>query len=172
MTRTRFFSSLSSPPAMKTYPKKRTARPTSTNVMYWPMTCASSAMTPSAARTMTSARTATPAPRISFPTLLPRLYLRVGVPGRVHADVAERPARARGEDREADEHPDARRAEAPVPPDGLAEEARHDLAEEGAEVDAHVEDRESGVAPRPALWVEVADDGRDVRLEQPRAADD
>jgi hypothetical protein len=59
-----------------------------------------------------------------------------------------------------------------VPADLLAEVAAHDRGEEGAEVDAHVEDGEAAVAPRVALVVEPADDGRDVGLEEPVADDE
>ena len=42
-----------------------------------------------------------------------------------------------------------------------------------AEVDAHVEDRETGVAPRAGLtFVEHADDRGNIRLQQPDADDD
>ena len=73
---------------------------------------------------------------------------------------------------QADEHADAGRAEAPVPADALAEEAGDERRDERADVDAHVEDREAGVAPRAAFRIQIADDRRDVRLEQPGAEDD
>ena len=44
--------------------------------------------------------------------------------------------------------------------------------DEGAEVDAHVEDREAGVAPGAVVGVEIADDRADVGLEQAGAEDD
>ena len=44
--------------------------------------------------------------------------------------------------------------------------------DERADVDPHVEDREAGVAARAAFGIQVADDRRDVRLEQARAEDD
>ena len=88
------------------------------------------------------------------------------------ADRAERVFCRASEDHEAEEHPDAGRAESVVPADGLTEEAGDDLTHEGAEVDAHVEDREAGIAACAALGVEVTDDRRDVRLEQAGAEDD
>ena len=75
---------------------------------------------------------------------------------------------ANGVGDQAEQHADAGGAEAPVPADRFAQRAGDDLAEEGAGVDAHVEDREAGVAPRAAFGIQIADDRRDVRLEQTR----
>ena len=44
--------------------------------------------------------------------------------------------------------------------------------DEGAEVDPHVEDREAAVAARVVRAVELADDGGDVRLQEPGAEHD
>src|SRR5690606_16097709 len=84
-------------------------------------------------------------------TLLTRLHDRIGVTDGLQPDVAQRTRSREPVDDQANEHPDARRAEAPVPPHGLAEEPRDELAEEGADVDPHVEDREPRIPPRPAL---------------------
>src|ERR1700755_2261830 len=59
-----------------------------------------------------------------------------------------------------------------MPADRLGEEARHQLTQERAQVDAHVKDREARVAPRAAFGIKVADDRGDVRFQKPRAADD
>ncbi len=59
---------------------------------------------------------------------------------------------------EADEHADAGRAESPVPAYPFAERTGHDLPEERSGVDAHVEDREPGVASRAAFRVKIAND--------------
>ena len=56
--------------------------------------------------------------------------------------------------------------------DHFAEGARDQLAEEGAGVDSHVEDREAGVAARTTFRIQVTNDGRNVRLEQSGTADD
>ena len=47
-----------------------------------------------------------------------------------------------------------------------AEVAAHDLAQERADVDAHVEDGEAGVAPPVALLIELPDHRRRVHLEE------
>src|SRR5690606_41393644 len=51
-------------------------------------------------------------------------------------------------------------------------QAGHDGAEEPAEVDAHVEDREARIATRTSFRVKVRDHRADVRFQQPDAADD
>ena len=73
---------------------------------------------------------------------------------------------------EAEHHPDAGGAEADVPVDALTEIAADQRRDERAEVDAHVEDREAGVAPLVVVRVELADDHADVALEQAGAEDD
>ncbi len=85
---------------------------------------------------------------------------------------------------EPERHADAGGAETPVPAVGrieaagaepalegvaLGEEAGHQGGEKTADVDAHVEDGEAGVAALVAGCVEPADHGADVWLEQPRA---
>jgi hypothetical protein len=73
---------------------------------------------------------------------------------------------------DAEGHADACGPEAPVPADLLAERAAHDGPDQRAQVDPHVEDREPRVAPLVVRCVELADDGADVRLEEPGAQDD
>ena len=87
----------------------------------------------------------------------------------------------------AEGHADARRAEAPMPavrrveppsaqhhPErfALCEPADHQRRGEGAQVDAHVEEREAGVASRIAVRVEPADERTDARLEEAGAERD
>src|ERR1043166_3326255 len=70
---------------------------------------------------------------------------------------------------QAEDHADAGGGEADVPVDLLSEPAGDERREEGAEVDAHVENGERGVAARVVARVERADDGADVRLQKDRA---
>ena len=63
-------------------------------------------------------------------------------------------------------HADAGGGKADVPVDALGEVAGDEWAEERAEVDAHVEDREACVAAAVAGFVERADERADVWLEQ------
>src|SRR5262249_28484929 len=100
--------------------------------------------------------------------LAPRL--RRGLPGRV-ADMREAFA-ANNVLNQAESHPDARRAEAEMPIDLLAEEAGHERRGEGADVDSYVKDREARVAPLVLRAVEFADNRAHVRLKQPRPKDD
>ena len=73
---------------------------------------------------------------------------------------------------DANRHADARRGKARVPAHALAQIAAHERRQERAEVDAHVENREAGVAPLVFGRVELADDHADVALEQPGANHD
>ena len=57
-------------------------------------------------------------------------------------------------------------------PYGLAEIAGEDRADRGADVNAHVEDRVGAVAADVGARIELADDHRDVGLEEARADDD
>ena len=59
-----------------------------------------------------------------------------------------------------------------MPVDLLAERGTNERRDECAEVDAHVEDREAGIAARIVARVERADDRGDVRFQQPGADDD
>jgi hypothetical protein len=69
--------------------------------------------------------------------------------------------------READEHRGAADAEAEAPVDVLTKAGRDDGTECGAEIDAHVEDGEAGIAPRAGLpFVQRADHARDIGLQQ------
>ena len=84
---------------------------------------------------------------------------------RRRADATE-PRQRRTVVGQAQQHEHAGGAEAPVPAHLLAQEAAEQLADEGAEVDAHVEDREAGIA------VQRTDHRADVRLQQAGAERD
>jgi hypothetical protein len=84
---------------------------------------------------------------------------------RVDSDVAQRLACARAIGEESDQHAHARGAEAEMPADFLAEIAGNQRRHEGADVDAHVENREAGVSARAAFRVKIADDRGDVGLQ-------
>ena len=62
-------------------------------------------------------------------------------------------------------HADAGGGETVMPAEFLAERAAHQRRQEGAEIDADIEDREGAVAAAVAGRIERADLGRDVRLE-------
>ena len=88
-------------------------------------------------------------------------------------------AAAGPEPHQADHHADAGGDEHPlvvrvgVGAEDLARQpAGDDRRDHRADVDAHVEDRETGIAAGIALHVELADHGRDDRLEQAVADDD
>ena len=74
--------------------------------------------------------------------------------------------------RETEEHPEPGTCEAKVPIDALGDPARDDGAEEGAEVDSHVEHGKAGVAPFIAGFIESAHERADVWLQQSRADHD
>ena len=78
----------------------------------------------------------------------------------------------RQELRDAERHTHARRHEADAPTVSLREPRGDQRSDEGADVDAHVEDREAGVPTAAALGIQVGDQRRDVRLEQADAEDD
>src|SRR5437764_15309805 len=63
-------------------------------------------------------------------------------------------------------HADTRQSKAPMPVDGLADIAASQRRNECADVDAHVEDRKSGVATVVILTVKLAYHGTDARLQQ------
>ncbi len=73
---------------------------------------------------------------------------------------------------QAQRHADRRGQEADAPAVAQRQPARDQRADEGTEVDAHVEDGEPGVAPRAAFRVQLGHQRRDVRLQQPDAQDD
>ena len=73
---------------------------------------------------------------------------------------------------QADDHADTGGAETVSPAEGLAEPAAQQRGGERTDVDPHVEDREARVAARVVLRVELADDGRDIRLQVTDAHDD
>ena len=62
--------------------------------------------------------------------------------------------------------PTAARPKPAHQPTASASKRTEELGDQRAEVDAHVEDGEAGVAPPVAVLVERADDGRDVGLEE------
>ena len=74
--------------------------------------------------------------------------------------------------RQAKQHTDAGRREAEMPIDALREVSGDERTNERAEVDAHVEQGESGVAARVPLPIERADERAHVRLQQAGADDD
>src|SRR5690606_14431538 len=89
-------------------------------------------------------------------TLLPlRLHHRAWVPDAVRAEIAESAWREVEEGEQAKRQAHAGGTDADVPSHLLTEEAGHQLAEERAGVDAHVEDREASVASRTAVRVQV-----------------
>src|SRR6185503_7871148 len=65
-----------------------------------------------------------------------------------------------------DRHADSGKGESRPPADRVGEDRTSHLPEDRAEVDAHVEDGEAGIAAAVSLVVEGADDRRDVRLEE------
>ncbi len=79
---------------------------------------------------------------------------------------------AQDEDHEADGHADPGQAEAGPPADLLAQQAAQDRRPEGTEVDPVVIERESGIPAWIASGIELADDGRDVGLEERHPHDD
>src|SRR5262249_58734424 len=66
----------------------------------------------------------------------------------------------------AEQHADAGEPEAGPPADRDAKSGAQHRSPERAEVDAEIVERESRVATRVALRVKLADDCRDVRLEE------
>ncbi|MEZ5459989.1 MAG: hypothetical protein R3E65_11990 [Steroidobacteraceae bacterium] len=77
--------------------------------------------------------------------------------------------------RDAEQHADAGGEEARAPAVlqcWAYKKKRDQRADEGADVDAHVEDREARIAPAAAFRIQLGDDGRDVGLQQPDADDD
>ena len=73
---------------------------------------------------------------------------------------------------EAHHHSYTCRSKPVVPVDLLAQPAANQGADERAEVDAHVEDREPRITPRAALGIKLANERADVRLEQAGADHD
>ena len=58
-----------------------------------------------------------------------------------------------------------------MPTQGLSHEATQEGGGSSSKVDAHVEDGEPAIPTRVAVWVEIADDRRDVGFEEPIAND-
>ena len=67
--------------------------------------------------------------------------------------------------RESNEHADACKRKAQVPVDLLADVSHDERGEQGAEVDAHVEDREATIAAGVAGGIEVANHRAHTRLQ-------
>ena len=80
--------------------------------------------------------------------------------------------RRRDENSQARQHADGRQSEAPSPTVGFADDAAQQRRDGRAEIDAHVEDRETAVAFARKVAVEDADHVRDVRLEETVADDE
>ena len=59
-----------------------------------------------------------------------------------------------------------------MPTHAFAQITGDERSDERPDVDSHVENREARIASRSALGIKLADDRRDVRLEQPGADDD
>ena len=85
---------------------------------------------------------------------------------------AAEPGAREPELRKSERHADRRREEADAPAELQREPAGDERPDEGAEVDAHVEDREAGVPPTAALRIQPGNEGRDVGLQEPDAEDD
>ena len=86
--------------------------------------------------------------------------------------LALQPRLVEQEDEVAGQHADPGEAEARVPADRSGRTPAEDRGPERAQIDAVVVEGEARVAPRIALDVELADDRRDVGLEEPDAHDD
>src|SRR5207253_9379243 len=96
-----------------------------------------------------------------------------GVRRRRHnAYISQRLVCAQAVGDESDQHADAGGAKTEVPANSLTEYSGDEGRHEGADVDPHIEDREARVATRSSFGVQVADDRRDVRLEQAGTKDD
>jgi hypothetical protein len=104
--------------------------------------------------------------------LLTRLRCGIRKSRRLYSDWTERLLLAQAVHGQAQKHCDARGAHAYVPVDLFAEIARYHLADQRADVDSHVEDREARVSSSATLRIEITDDRRDVRLEQTRSEHD
>jgi hypothetical protein len=94
-------------------------------------------------------------------TIGPHALLALG-----HAALALQPAEATHEGDHAEQHADAGAHEAPAPTVGLADITADQRCDEGAKVDAHVEDHEALVAARISWRIELADDVADVGFEE------
>jgi hypothetical protein len=79
---------------------------------------------------------------------------------------------AQHEDHEAGDHAQPRQAEARPPADRHPQEAAEDRGPERTQIDAVIIEGEPRIAPAIARRIELADDGRDVGLQEPDADDD
>src|SRR5262249_9526653 len=73
---------------------------------------------------------------------------------------------------QSERHADSGQSESPVPVDRLAHIPAGQRGQESADVDAHVKNREPGVAAMIVRTVKLAYHGADVRLQQSRADPD
>src|SRR5689334_7458483 len=105
-------------------------------------------------------------------SLLATTNRRIWIERRMRADLTQHRFRLPREHEHAKQHSDTRRAEAPVPTDDLAQKSRDELPGKRTEIDTHVKDREARITARSAFGIELADDGRNVRLQETRAEDD
>ena len=91
---------------------------------------------------------------------------------RHYSNVAQRFVGAQSIRDESDQHADARGSEPKVPTYFLTKHASDEWSDQRAGVDAHVKNREPCITPGSAFRVKIADDCRDVRLQQAGADDD
>ena len=70
------------------------------------------------------------------------------------------------------EHAHTRRCKTVMPVHFLAKIAAHQRSQQRAEIDAHIENGKTGVAPCAPFGVQLAHDGADVGFQQPGAEDD
>src|SRR2546425_8613213 len=93
-------------------------------------------------------------------------------PGGEPRDCRLQPPTAENVLHQAKSHADPGTREAQMPVYRFGQLAGDDRSEERTEVDAHVKDREAGVASFIPLVVQRSNKGRDVRLEQSGTDDD
>src|SRR5690606_1589335 len=79
---------------------------------------------------------------------------------------------AEHEDDQARQHADAGETEAGPPAHGLPQQAAQDRGPEGPQVDAVIVEGEARIPAWIALWIQLADDRRDVRLQEADPHDD
>ena len=73
---------------------------------------------------------------------------------------------AADEDHETGKHTNTGQAKAVAPAEGLAQVTRQGSTAEGTEVDTHIVEREALIAPFVGLLVKLANQRRDVRLQE------
>ena len=87
------------------------------------------------------------------------------------ADVTEVTLGKEGLDHQGEEHADTGRDETGLPAPLGGDCTGHETSQQGAQVDAHVEDGEGAVTTVITLLIQVTDHGGDVRLEHAVAGD-